>query len=490
MSKRPPNFLDDDITLSPDPHLNPWALGTYFFGIVALGAVVGIAFSFVMTRVQVQPVAEGESPGFFRSVASFVASGDRVLHGEEQDRVNVMLFGIGGPGHDGSELTDTIIFSSLKPSTGDVGMMSIPRDLTIPLPGGYGWRKINHANYFGELEDPGHGAAFAAKTVGDVLGQDIHYYVKVDFDGFEEFIDALGGVNVYVERSFVDTQYPTDDHLVQTIAFEEGWQRMDGETALQFARSRHGTNGEGSDFARSRRQQKILLAVKDRVFTPQTILNPARIGHLIDTVNDNIETNVTTWEVLRLASLLKHVDPSAITHHVLDASPGSPLYETNINGSYVLLPDNDDWTGVRSLAQNVFEADPASQPYIPADAPGQLVRLSIENGTEINGFAFRTSQLLEGQGFEITSIANAPTRDWDHTVIYDLSNGAYPDELKALQEYLKADVSTTVTGWLFTDDITPRSITLDDEGLRDGRAAEQVDFLIILGQHSANLVRR
>ena len=116
--------------------------------------------------------------------------------------------------------------------------------------------------------------------------------------------------------------------------------------------------------------------------------------------------------------------------------------------------------------------------------------MSIENGTSINGFAFRASQLLESQGFRIESVANAPTRDFTHTIIYDLSGGAYPAELKALQEYLKADVATTVTGWLFSDNITPRTITLDDEGLANGRASEYVDFLIILGQSSSYLVRQ
>ena len=68
--------------------------------------------------------------------------------------------------------------------------------------------------------------------IGDVLDQDVHYYVKVDFHGFEDFIDALGGVDVYVESGFVDPAYPTDDYLTRTVRFEEGWQHMDGDTAL------------------------------------------------------------------------------------------------------------------------------------------------------------------------------------------------------------------------------------------------------------------
>ncbi len=482
------NLLKDHFELNPNPRPSPWALGRYFFLTVLVGVVVGVGFSFAMTKTNLASEA-AENNGFFRTFASFVTSGDRELIGEDEDRVNFMLLGIGGAGHDGPQLSDTIIFASLKPSTSDVGMMSIPRDLAIPIPG-YGWRKINHTNYFGELEDPGHGARYASGVIGDLIGQDVNYYVKIDFDGFEQFIDALGGVDVYVETAFVDSQYPTSNKLIQTVRFQEGWQHMDGETALQYARSRHGNNGEGSDFARSRRQQKILLAVKDKVFSANTILNPKRVSDLIATVKDNVETNLSTWEILRLAGFARELNPDEIAHYVLDSGPESPLYQTNLNGAYVLLPDNDDWSGIRTIAANVFEENPSFSPVSPGDTPTQLVRVRIENGTDVGGLAFRTSQLLEGQGFEVTSVANAENRDWDHTVIYDFTEGQHPAELKDLQDYLKADVATTVTGWLFTDDLTPRTITLEDEGLRDGSVTPSVDFLIVLGQNSANLVQR
>ena len=483
------NLLKDHFELNPDPNPGPWALGRYFFATVLVGVLVGISFSFLMAKTDLAQGNPEEGGGFFRNFASFVTSGDRELAGEQDDRINIMLLGIGGAGHDGPQLTDTIIFSSFRPSTSEVGMLSIPRDMAIPIPG-YGWRKINHANYFGELEDPGHGARYAYGGIGDLIGQDVNYYVKIDFAGFEEFIDALGGIDVYVETAFTDYQYPTDDHLVQTVSFDTGWQHMDGETALQFARSRHGNNGEGSDFARARRQQKMLLAVKEELFSAQTIFNPKRVGDLIATVNDNIETNLTTWEILRLANLARDVKPDEVAHYVLDSGPDSPLYQTNLNGAYVLLPDNDDWGGVRTIAANVFEENPAFSPLTPDGVQQEYVRIRIENGTEVNGLAFRTSQLLEGQGFEVASIANAETRDWDNTVIYDFTEGQHAEALEELQDYLQADVATTVTGWLFTDNLTPRTITLEDEGLRDGSTESSVDFLVILGQNSANLVQR
>mgnify|MGYP002622361186 CR=1 FL=1 len=370
------NLLNDHFDLNPDPKPSPWLLGKYFFAMILLGAFVGVSFSFALSRNDL--AASDSAPRIIRVLAgAFGDAGERELVGEQDDRINILLMGNGGAGHDGHDLTDRRIFASIRPSEQQVGMMSIPRDMAIPIPG-YGWRKINHANYFGELEDPGQGAKWASNVIGKVIDQKIHYYLRIDFQGFGDFIDALGGVDVYVERSFADAQYPTDDHLVQTISFQEGWQHMDGETALQFARSRHGNNGEGSDFARSRRQQKILLAVKDEVLSAKTILNPRRIGNLFNTVKENIETNLTTWEILRLAQVAGNVDQETIVHHVLDASLESPLYETHLNGAYVLLPDNDDWSGVQNIAANLFETDPSYEPVQPSsEPPAELVKLRI-----------------------------------------------------------------------------------------------------------------
>src|SRR5690349_1069076 len=115
---------------------------------------------------------------------------------------------------------------------------------------------------------------------------------------------------------------------------------MDGETALTYVRSRHGSNGEGSDFARSRRQQKVILAVKDKVFSAGTILNPARIGRILETLDANLATNLSTWELLRLADTFKDFDQTKLKSYVLDSSESSPLYATSLNGAYVLLPRN------------------------------------------------------------------------------------------------------------------------------------------------------
>lgn len=531
---------------SPIGRLRPRVL---FFGrhltlAVVIAATAGMIFSY-----QVTTTSESNAPTDFSLMATIkqlVTSGGRELAGEDDDRVNVLLMGIGGEGHDGPQLTDTIVFASFQPSTGAIGMMSLPRDMSVPIPG-YGYSKVNHANAYGEMDEPGSGPALASQVIGDVLDEDIHYYLRVDFDGFAEFIDAIGGVDVYVENSFTDPEYPTlgreydgcgfegegeeestveeSGELAQileidpdvpsdpsvpsdlplntvevvpdyscrfeSITFSEGWTHMEGETALKFARSRHGNNGEGSDFARSKRQQKIILAVKDKVLSASTFLNPSRITKMMNALEENISTNLNAWEIVRLAKELKSLDTQSITNHVIDASESSPLYATVLNGAYLLLPKNDDWLPLQRIADNIFVADDelnATFAAAPEEKP-KFVRIEIQNGTNITGLAFRASQLLDGQGFDVARVGNAASRDYEHTVIYDLTNGQRAEELKALRDYLKADVTLSATGWLYSGEIVPKEIALTSEDYEMLVIEQDVDFLVILGESASLLAR-
>lgn len=521
------------------------------FAGVAVLATIGIIFSY---QVSSTSESSGSFPEFslFSTLTHLVSSEGRNLEGEKEDRVNLLLLGIGGEGHDGPQLTDTMIFTSYRPSDGAVAMMSLPRDMTVPIPN-YGYRKVNHANAYGEMDNPGSGPELASHVIGDVLDEDINYYLRVDFKGFEEFIDAIGGVDVYVENGFTDANYPiegkeydecgyesaeTSDTRVESdlentpeepselsqilaideaegileealdeenlpevvpdyscrfesITFYEGWTHMDGETALTFARSRHGNNGEGSDFARSKRQQKIILAAKDKVLSASTFLNPSRISKMMDTLKSNISTNLDVWEIVRLAGEFKNLSSSEIINHVIDASDASPLYATVLNGAYVLLPKNDDWGPIQHIAENIFTPDSElNTPF--ADAPEQkpkFVKVEIQNGTNITGLAFTTSQLLDGQGFHVVKVGNAVNRDYAHTVIYDLTNGQRSDELKALRDYLQADVTLSATGWMLSGDVVPQEITFTSEDYQRLTTQEDIDFLVILGESASPLAR-
>lgn len=453
---------------------------------ILLASVLGVALlfaaSYQISRSQYPDTSSSLS--FANTLRSLVTSGDKTLSGEEDDRINVLLLGIGGAGHDGPELTDTIILASFRPSTNEVGMLSIPRDLVVPVDG-YGYRKINNINAFAEATEKGSGPLASATAVEELFGQKIDYYVKADFSSFEELIDAVGGIDVFVDRSFVDTTYPTEDYLVQTVSFEKGWAHMDGETALAFSRSRHGNNGEGTDFARAARQQKILLAAKDKILSSQVLLNPSKLNKMIDLVTSNVKTNMTGWEMLKFARFAPNIANDNVSHYVLDSSPGSPLYASTINGAYVLLPRRDDYSELKSIAEDIFTE---GTPSTVAESPKTLEKtatVEIKNGTTTTGLAFEASLLLDTAGFDIVTIGNADSKDYETTIIYDLTNGKKADELARLKEYLEAEIPLTPGGWIASDTVEPRTLTLDEP---PSASVPGIDFLVILGANATPLV--
>lgn len=460
-----------------------------FFGLAIL-ATGGFLLSSGIAQTSSEPV---DNLSFLSSLRRLVVSGDKAVAGQDDDRVNFLLLGIGGAGHDGPQLTDTIIFGSLKPSTSEVGMISVPRDLNVNLPG-YGYRKINNVNAFAENDKTGSGPEATAAVIQDVLGQDVHYTVKVDFGGFEDIINDLGGIDVYVERSFADTTYPLDDELgsVQTVSFTEGWTHMDGTTALQFARSRHGSNGEGSDFARAARQQKMLLAVKDKALSVGVLLNPAKLNRLLSTVQDNVTTNMTLWEMMRFVKYIPDIKTENIAMHVLDNRSGM-LYDANINGAYVLLPYEEDWSELHALADDIFTSTPNDPTFTttqPSQPVAKNVTVEVQNGTNTTGLASETAQLLEGSGFTVDTVSNATNRETPITIIYDLTDGKKDEELAALKEYLSADVYMSTKGYLASDAVVPDEVLATTPGADLVTSTADIDFLIILGQDSTNLVLR
>ncbi len=295
------------------------------------------------------------------SVGKIISSSDKQIKGEENDRINVLVMGIGGANHDGGTLADTIILGSLKPSTNQAALMSIPRDLSIQT-ADHGWMKINAVSAWAEKANPGSGGAALQKELNTLLATDIPYYIVIDFDGFEKLIDEFGGVDVTVDNDFVDYQYPIRDkedvypiaNRYEVLRFKKGPQHMDGATALKYARSRHALGPEGSDFARSVRQQKVITGLKEKIFSLQTLISPQRINSLLTAYNEHIKTNMQIWEIIRLATLAKKVDRSQIINHGLSNAPDGLLYSTMINSAYVLLPDDNTYNDIRNLWAYIF----------------------------------------------------------------------------------------------------------------------------------------
>lgn len=458
--------------------------------LAAMAVIVPMLFSFLSARLidaaaKLNPMRPEEKKlSFIDQVRHLVGNSERRLRGEERDRVNILVLGEGGEGHDGPHLTDTILLFALEPSTKRVGVLSLPRDLWVPLPD-IGQGKINSANAMAEKRRPGSGGDYARRTISELIGRPIDYYVRVDFSAFKTLIDDVGGVTVNVERAFTDFAYPTDDALFKKVSFDKGWQTMNGETALEFVRSRHGNNNEGSDFARSARQQKVLLALKEKVVSFDTLLNPSRVAGILETLQSHVITDMELWEVVKLAKIMKQVEPARLVRHVLDDRPEGPLYASTMRVSdgdtFVLLPRRDDWSDVRRIARDILDESVATVDQ-PPPAP-KPARVEIRNGTIQPGLAKKTQDLLAKVGYDVVQIGNTKSQNQEKTVIYDLTNGGRPDALQTLQNLLNAEVALTLPGYLASG-LTPSSLTLSNEGQESG--GDGVDFLVVLGKNYLN----
>jgi len=309
----------------------------------------------------------------------------------DNGRVNVLVLGIGGQGHDGPNLSDTMILASIDKEGKDVALVSIPRDLWTPSVSA----KINSVYAYGQGKNQ-QGLSLAVKTVGELFGLPVHYAIRVDFNGFIKAIDLVGGLDVNVENSFTDSKYPIagkeDDTCglvvetqeingiaetivkdatgsatvvteendpftcrYKTISFTKGLTHMDGITALKFVRSRHGTNNEGSDFARSARQQSVILAFRQKVLSTQTFLDPKTIIDLVSTFGNSIDTNITSEEVPYFLKLGQKIDSSVIRRIVLDQGRDDSVLEVgdlaSHGGQFVLIPKNNSYQDLADYVQ-------------------------------------------------------------------------------------------------------------------------------------------
>lgn len=278
-----------------------------------------------------------------------------------QGRTNIILLGIPGGIYDGTDLTDAILFLSINYNKKDVVEVSVPRDI---------WSetlkdKINTAYHYGEEKKKGGGLVLSKAIIEEVIGQPVHYAWLLNFSGFKKLIDLVGGVDVFVENSFTDNLYPItgkeDDFCAgdpsfacryEKLQFEKGWDYMDGEKALKYVRSRQATGVEGTDFARGKRQQKVIAALKNKLLQPAFFWeNITNIRELSAAFHDSTETDMKLSEqIIFLKSFLKLPDQQ-ITHLALDSGDlekgrkgllvNPPLWK--YNNEWVLIPRTGDF---------------------------------------------------------------------------------------------------------------------------------------------------
>ncbi len=347
------------------------------------------------------------------SVVSYIFSGINLK--SNNGLVNVLLLGTAGGNHDGPNLTDTIMVASYNLKTNKLYLISIPRDLWLPE----FKAKANAAYQLGLNQN--NGLNFTKTIMGNIVGLPIRYGLRVDFKGFVDAINAVGGIDVAVSNSFDDYNYPVtgkEDDLCgykekeidvsaddavrlnvpigkmkvfvspegsiatdsakedlgakyftcryEHIHFDKGINHMDGETALKFVRSRHGTNGEDSDFARSSRQETVINAIRNKILSFDTLTNPQKISDLIKALGKSIDTDISIKDSIEFYKLSKKMEQTKSL--VLDDSlrKGLPSGRSSLlvhpsssdyGGAYVLISQDDDFSLIAGYIKEVFLKD-------------------------------------------------------------------------------------------------------------------------------------
>ena len=381
-------------------------------------------------------------------------------------QVNILLLGSDERVSDGEPpRTDTMLLLTLNLERNTAGLISLTRDLWLPIPGYSLTTKINTAYEKGELSGyPGGGAQLAKDTVSGFIGQPVHYYVQADFNGFVRFIDEIDGVTIDVRQTIHDEDYPTLDFGYQTFHLEAGRQHLDGQTALKYARTRN----MDSDYGRAARQQQLLRAVVDKVMAADMI--PTLIARAPQLMNAMWGSVSTDMPLTKAAELANHVRGNSfeVRQLVLDNRFGEETYSAN--GAWILLPNRDlirpelrqffDPTATSAIeTETTVSPSSASQPLPPSRA-GLLVseangansqttarvlaareaNLEILNGTGRPGIAALMQQELEAMGWQVASIGDADRTDYQRTLLVNYNT----DESLIREIGLQLELSTSI----------------------------------------------
>ncbi|MEK7591979.1 MAG: LCP family protein [Patescibacteria group bacterium] len=277
----------------------------------------------------------------------------------ENGRTNILLLGSGGGTHEGSDLTDTIIIFSYSHVLKSTSLISVPRDI---------WSetlkdKINTAYHYGEEKKVGGGYAMARSIITEVTGIPLHYTVSVEFSGFKTVVNTVGGIDVYTGEGFKDPLYPIEGKendlcngdpsfacRYTTAVFIKGIEHMDGDRALMYVRSRHADGTEGTDFARSKRQQEVLAALKTKMFDPGFWYSLESVKNVYTSIDMAVNTDMMMREVGILAKLLiltQKTDVEKLNFEDLLIQPLEYLY----GGRYVLMPRDGTFREIQSYLQ-------------------------------------------------------------------------------------------------------------------------------------------
>ena len=378
------------------------------------------------------------------------------LKGEGDGRVNILLAGIGGPGHDGPYLTDTLIIASLDPFAKEISLVSIPRDLWVTTKG-FGSGRVNavmsNSKDYNDGSIPA-GMKTLEGTVSESLGIPIHYFTVLDFTAFKDAIDTVGGIDVEVKTKLVDPTIAWENKNNPVIA-EAGWQKFDGKRALLFARSRKGTDGD--DFHRNERQKLVMIGLKNKVVSVGTFGNPLKMTELINNAGEHVQTDLSINEIKRLYDIVKDVPSDKIKSVSFAEEPNILIVGQNIGGASVQVP--------RAGIGNFEEI----KAFIRSNLVDGFIRkenaqIMVLNGTGVAGLAATKADELKSYGYQISTVGDAG-QSQATTQIIEVNKNKAPYSRKYLENRFKVSSA-------------PGSVPTGQTGTPD--------FVIILGRDAVS----
>jgi LCP family protein required for cell wall assembly len=375
------------------------AMGILFV-LVVIGGVFAWKADTVLTKIS--------TGGLLTSIVHSVPGVKDTLKGENEGRINVAILGMRGsdlPG--GGTLADSIIVVSVLPKENKISMISVPRDLYVTVPGTNDRQKINAVHAYGEENGKSKGLENMKIALGEVLGLPIHYAASINFTGFKQLVDAIGGVDITLEKAFDEAMQFDEEHVCDSFftiptgnwqnkivkshatnaagvsyvvkrkipkyplckapketlecggnfKLPAGAQTLNGEQALCYVRSR----ATSSDFERAKRQQQVIQLVKNKMLSVGTLTDFSKINGMLNSLGDNVRTDMQLWEMQEFYSIYKTIPDAQIYQRVLENSEEGLLYHPeNGEAGYILLPIGDNYNKIHEMAKNIFIIAPQS----------------------------------------------------------------------------------------------------------------------------------
>lgn len=292
------------------------------------------------------------------TTTSAISKNRTVLKGEESGRINILLLGAAGEKKPGGNLTDTVMIFSINTKNKRVGLLSLPRDFYVPIGNSTTYAKINSLYPIGIKESKG--IEYVQGAVEKTTGLKMNYHAVVDFESFEKIIDHIGGINIVNERDIYDPTYPGPNYSYEIFSLSKGFHNLDGKTALKYVRERH-ADPEG-DFGRAKRQQQVIKAVKNKLFSVKTFFNVIALNNILDTLGNGVKTDINLSELESFIELSQLLDLENVENVVIDAWKKESLLKvshvsTSNGNAFILIPRVGNYSEIHELAKNLFNQE-------------------------------------------------------------------------------------------------------------------------------------